>query len=45
MAMRFETSGWRAVIAEHLADRVAETRGLPPDETPVGFKLIGRIYP
>ena len=39
--MGFEISGWRAVFANQLVDRVAETRGLPPFETPVGFNFIG----
>ena len=51
MSIHFGTSGWRAVIADDFtfagvrrvieAIRVAEARGLPVFETPVGFKFIG----
>jgi phosphomannomutase len=69
MAIRFGTSGWRAVVADEFAfvcvamqctlgwpggvarsvatsqlvDRVAEARGLPVYEAPVGFKFIGEL--
>jgi phosphoglucomutase len=33
----------RSVATSHLVDRVAETRGLPIYETPVGFKYIGEL--
>lgn len=33
----------RSVATSHLVDRVAETRGLPLYETPVGFKYIGEL--
>lgn len=43
-----ETRGWqlgvaRSVATSHLVDRVAESRGLPVYETPVGFKFIGEL--
>lgn len=33
----------RSVATSHLVDRVAESRGLPVYETPVGFKFIGAL--
>jgi phosphoglucomutase len=33
----------RSVATSHLVDRVAEARGLPVHETPVGFKYIGEL--
>ena len=33
----------RSVATSHLVDRVAEARGLPVYETPVGFKSIGEL--
>jgi phosphoglucomutase len=33
----------RSVATSHLVDRVAEARGLPVYETPVGFKFIGAL--
>jgi alpha-D-glucose phosphate-specific phosphoglucomutase len=33
----------RSVATSHLVDRVAEVRGLPVYETPVGFKYIGEL--
>ena len=33
----------RSVATSHLVDRVAESRGLPVYETPVGFKFIGEL--
>lgn len=33
----------RSVATSHLVDRVAEARGLPVFETPVGFKYIGEL--
>jgi phosphoglucomutase len=33
----------RSVATSHLVDRVAEARGLPIYETPVGFKYIGEL--
>ena len=33
----------RSVATSHLVDRVAEARGLPVYETPVGFKFIGEL--
>ncbi|MDQ2936344.1 MAG: phosphoglucomutase/phosphomannomutase family protein [Acidobacteriota bacterium] len=33
----------RSVATSHLVDRVAEARGLPVYETPVGFKYIGEL--
>ena len=33
----------RSVATSHLVDRVAEFRGLPVYETPVGFKYIGEL--
>lgn len=33
----------RSVATSHLVDRVAEARGLPLYETPVGFKYIGEL--
>ena len=33
----------RSVATSHLVDRVAEARGLPVFETPVGFKFIGEL--
>jgi phosphoglucomutase len=43
-----ESRGWtggvaRSVATSHLVDRVAENRGLPLYETPVGFKFIGEL--
>ena len=43
-----ESRGWsggvaRSVATSHLVDRVAEVRGLPLYETPVGFKFIGEL--
>lgn len=43
-----ESRGWtggvaRSVATSHLVDRVAEERGLPLYETPVGFKFIGEL--
>jgi len=43
-----ESRGWtggvaRSVATSHLVDRVAEARGLPVYETPVGFKFIGEL--
>jgi phosphoglucomutase len=43
-----ESRGWtggvaRSVATSHLVDRVAEARGLPIYETPVGFKFIGEL--
>jgi len=43
-----ETRNWsggvaRSVATSHLVDRVAESRGLPVYETPVGFKYIGEL--
>jgi phosphoglucomutase len=43
-----ESRGWengvaRSVATSHLVDRVAESRGLPLHETPVGFKFIGEL--
>ena len=43
-----ESRGWtggvaRSVATSHLVDRVAEARGLPLYETPVGFKFIGEL--
>ena len=43
-----ESRGWtqgvaRSVATSHLVDRVAEARGLPVYETPVGFKFIGEM--
>ncbi|MCA1815684.1 MAG: phosphoglucomutase/phosphomannomutase family protein, partial [Acidobacteria bacterium] len=43
-----ESRGWnlgvaRSVATSHLVDRVAEARGLPVYETPVGFKYIGEM--
>lgn len=43
-----EARGWtvgvaRSVATSHLVDRVAESRGLPVYETPVGFKFIGEL--
>jgi phosphoglucomutase len=43
-----ESRGWtggvaRSVATSHLVDRVAESRGLPLYETPVGFKFIGEL--
>ncbi len=43
-----ESRGWtggaaRSVATSHLVDRVAEARGLPIYETPVGFKYIGEL--
>lgn len=43
-----ESRGWtqgvaRSVATSHLVDRVAESRGLPVYETPVGFKFIGEM--
>jgi phosphoglucomutase len=43
-----EARGWtggvaRSVATSHLVDRVAEARGLPLYETPVGFKFIGEL--
>lgn len=33
----------RSVATSHLVDRIAEARGLPVYETPVGFKFIGEL--
>ena len=33
----------RSVATSHLVDRVADARGLPVFETPVGFKYIGQL--
>ncbi|HSK64000.1 MAG TPA: phosphoglucomutase/phosphomannomutase family protein, partial [Pyrinomonadaceae bacterium] len=43
-----ESRGWqggvaRSVATSHLVDRVANSRGLPVYETPVGFKYIGEL--
>lgn len=43
-----ESRGWtegvaRSVATSHLVDRVAQARGLPIYETPVGFKFIGEM--
>ncbi|MGB8507815.1 MAG: phosphoglucomutase/phosphomannomutase family protein [Pyrinomonadaceae bacterium] len=43
-----DSRGWtggvaRSVATSHLVDRVAESRGLPLYETPVGFKFIGEL--
>jgi phosphoglucomutase len=43
-----ESRGWklgvaRSVATSHLVDRVANSRGLPVYETPVGFKFIGEM--
>jgi phosphoglucomutase len=43
-----ESRGWtggvaRSVATSHLVDRVAQERGLPVYETPVGFKFIGEL--
>jgi phosphoglucomutase len=43
-----ETRNWnggvaRSVATSHLVDRIAEARGLPVYETPVGFKFIGEL--
>jgi phosphoglucomutase len=43
-----ESRGWqggvaRSVATSHLVDRVANARGLPVYETPVGFKYIGEL--
>jgi phosphoglucomutase len=43
-----ESRGWkegvaRSVATSHLVDRVAQDRGLPLYETPVGFKFIGEL--
>jgi phosphoglucomutase len=43
-----ESRGWtggvaRSVATSHLVDRVAQERGLPVYETPVGFKYIGEL--
>ena len=38
MAIRFGTSGWRAVIADEF-----KFAGLPVCETPLGFKYIGEL--
>lgn len=43
-----ESRGWtggvaRSVATSHMVDRVAESRGLPVYETPVGFKFIGEL--
>ena len=43
-----DSRGWtggvaRSVATSHLVDRVAEARGLPLYETPVGFKFIGEL--
>ena len=43
-----ESRGWtggvaRSVATSHQVDRVAEARGLPVYETPVGFKFIGEL--
>lgn len=43
-----EDRGWntgvaRSVATSHLVDRVAESRGLKLNETPVGFKYIGEL--
>jgi phosphoglucomutase len=43
-----ESRGWtggvaRSVATSHLVDRVAQARGLPVYETPVGFKYIGEL--
>jgi phosphoglucomutase len=43
-----ESRGWaggvaRSVATSHLVDRVAEARGRPLYETPVGFKFIGEL--
>ncbi len=43
-----ESRGWtdgvaRSVATSHFVDRVAESRGLPVYETPVGFKFIGEL--
>ncbi len=43
-----ESRGWpggvaRSVATSHLVDRVAQSRGLPLYETPVGFKFIGEL--
>jgi phosphoglucomutase len=43
-----ESRGWnggvaRSVATSHLVDRVAQARGLPVYETPVGFKFIGEL--
>jgi phosphoglucomutase len=44
----WQAEGWRGGVARsvatsHLVDRVAESRGLPVYETPVGFKYIGEL--
>lgn len=43
-----ESRGWaggvaRSVATSHLVDRVAQERGQPVHETPVGFKYIGEL--
>jgi phosphoglucomutase len=43
-----QSRGWtggvaRSVATSHLVDRVAQERGLPVYETPVGFKYIGEL--
>lgn len=43
-----ESRGWnsgvaRSVATSHLIDRVAEEKGIPIHETPVGFKFIGEL--
>lgn len=40
---KWETGVARSVATSHLVDRVAESRGLPVYETPVGFKFIGEL--
>ncbi len=46
--VRKATEAWfggvaRSVTTSHQVDRVAEARGLPVFETPVGFKFIGEL--
>lgn len=43
-----DSRGWkegvaRSVATSHLIDRVANARGIPVHETPVGFKFIGEL--
>jgi phosphoglucomutase len=40
---KWEGGAARSVATSHLVDRVAEARGLPIYETPVGFKYIGEL--
>jgi phosphoglucomutase len=40
---KWDSGADRSLATSHLVDRVAEARGLPVYETPVGFKYIGEL--